>query len=105
MPDSFKVKAWSAQGRLEVPRGVLNCLGLGAQRPNVHPIPATQGAVEHAKTCPDAKVKVTQLFVQHAHNHHGCHQHHGHHGCKACQHHPGPKVKVRESHRPVLPRL
>ena len=26
-------------------------------------MPSTQGAVEHAKTCPDAKVKVTQLFA------------------------------------------
>ena len=26
-------------------------------------MPSTQGAVGHAKTCPDAKVKVTQLFA------------------------------------------
>ena len=38
-------------------------LGLSAHRPNVHPMPPTQGAVEPAKTCPDAEVKVNQHFV------------------------------------------
>ena len=33
-------------------------------------MPATQCAVEHAKTCPDVKVKVAQLFVNLVgHNH------------------------------------
>ena len=53
-------------------------------------MPATQCAVEHAKTCPDVKVKVAQLFVNLVgHNHLGYHRH-GHRLGEAC-----PDLRLR----------
>ena len=66
------------------------CLGLSAQRPNVHPMPATQCAVEHAKTCPDVKVKVAQLFVNLVGHNHLRYHRHGHRLGKAC-----PDLRLR----------
>ena len=55
-------------------------------------MPATQCAVEHAKTCPDVKVKVAQLFVNLVgHNHLGYHRH-GHRRGEGC---PDLRLRLR----------
>ena len=53
-------------------------------------MPATQCAVEHAKTCPDVKVKVAQLFVNLVGHNHLRYHRHGHRLGKAC-----PDLRLR----------